>query len=112
MLSLFVYIFSSLFFITGLEDIAKYCPTLEALDVGWCQDVTDNGIIVISLACKKLEYFGLIRCDKVTIDTIEELVPRFPHINYSTFLLESRRLLERARRGFQFGLVSDVKSLG
>ena len=57
---------------------------------------------VISLACKHLDYFGLIRCDKVTQETVEELVLKYPQINYSTFILESRRLLARARReGFQ-----------
>ncbi|XP_053387495.1 uncharacterized protein LOC123542197 [Mercenaria mercenaria] len=89
----------------GLEDIAEYRPTLEALDVGWCQAVTDRGVRVISLACKHLDYFGLIRCDRVTIETIEELVLKYPRINYSTFILESRKLLERARKeGYQFKL--------
>lgn len=82
----------------GLEDIAKYCPTLEGLDVGWCHEISDRGVRVVSLACKKLEYFGLIRCDKVTMETMEELVPKFPRINYSTFMLETRRLLQKARK--------------
>lgn len=94
-----------MFIYSGLEDIAKYRPTLEALDVGWCQEVTDHGVRVMSLACKHLDYFGLIRCDRVTVETIEELVLKYPRINYSTFILESRRLLERARNeGYQFDL--------
>ncbi|KAL4216584.1 hypothetical protein ACF0H5_024307 [Mactra antiquata] len=90
---------------TGLKDIAKYCPLLEALDIGWCQGVTDHGVRVISNSCKHLEYFGLIRCDQVTIETVEELEQSNPHINYSTFVSESRRLFERAKReGYRFEL--------
>ncbi|XP_052265024.1 uncharacterized protein LOC127867723 [Dreissena polymorpha] len=87
----------------GLEAIAKHCTCLESLDIGWCQSVTDPGIRVVSLACKILEYFGLIRCDQITSETIDELVVEHPHINYSTFLLDSKRLFEKARReGYKF----------
>jgi hypothetical protein len=33
-----------LFSFIGLEDIAKYCPNLETLDVGWCQEETCSGV--------------------------------------------------------------------
>ena len=88
-----------------MEKIAEFRPTLEALDVGWCQDITDHGVCVISDACPHLDYFGLIRCDQVTVETVEQLVLKYPRVNYSTFVLESRRLLERAQReGFMFGV--------
>jgi hypothetical protein len=92
-----------LFSFIGLEDIAMYCPNSEALDVGWCQEVTDSGVRVISLSCKYLNYFG----HRVTLETIEELALKHPSINYSIFILESRRLLERARNeGYQFKLLN------
>lgn len=92
-----------MYIITGLEALAKHCPTLEALDVGWCQDITDVGIRLVSSQCLKLNYLGLIRCDKVTMETIESLALAYPRINYSTFVLESRRVLERARKeGYKF----------
>lgn len=71
--------------------------------MGWCQEITDAGIKLVSEKCLKLNYLGLIRCDKVTMETIELLALTYPRINYSTFILESRRLLERARKeGYKF----------
>ncbi|XP_061180559.1 uncharacterized protein LOC133189168 [Saccostrea echinata] len=86
-----------------LGEIGKYTKTLKNLDIGWCQAVTDNGIRNLSATCTSLRYLGLIRCDAVTADAVEELVAQYPHITYSTFILESKKLIERARReGFMF----------
>lgn len=58
---------------------------------------------MLSMSCPSLRYLGLIRCDQVTAETMEHLVVHYPHINYSTFILESKKLLDRARReGFNF----------
>ncbi|KAL3885400.1 hypothetical protein ACJMK2_025463 [Sinanodonta woodiana] len=87
----------------GLKNLAKYRPNLEALDIAWCQLVTITGVKALSEACPKLSYLGLIKCDNVQNESMEELVVQFPHIKYSTFMLESRHLIDRARReGFQF----------
>lgn len=90
-------------YFVGLAALAEHCATLEALDVGWCQEVTDAGIELVSANCFRLSYFGLIRCDKVTVETVETLAQKYPRISYSTFILESQRLLERARKdGYKF----------
>ncbi|KAK3595438.1 hypothetical protein CHS0354_003433 [Potamilus streckersoni] len=87
----------------GLKNLAKYRPNLEALDIAWCRMVTIKGVKALSEACPKLVYLGLIKCDNVQNDAMDELVVQFPHIKYSTFILESRRVIDRARReGFQF----------
>ncbi|XP_062566101.1 uncharacterized protein LOC134228457 [Saccostrea cucullata] len=86
-----------------LGEVGKYTKTLKNLDIGWCQEVTDDGIRNLSATCSSLRYLGLIRCDAVTADAVEELVAQYPHITYSTFILESKKLIERARReGFMF----------
>ncbi|WAR29783.1 FXL17-like protein [Mya arenaria] len=90
----------------GIAAVATNCPFLKCLDIGWCQDITDIGVKSVTSQCAYLEYLGLIRCDKVTLATMEQLVLKYPRVNFSTFILESRRLLERARRE---GYVFDVE---
>lgn len=86
-----------------MSEVGKYTKTLKNLDIGWCQEVTDDGIRTLSATCQSLRYLGLIRCDAVTADAVEELVAKYPQITYSTFILESKKLIERARReGFVF----------
>lgn len=86
-----------------MSEVGKYTKTLKNLDIGWCQEVTDDGIRTLSTTCQSLRYLGLIRCDAVTADAVEELVAKYPQITYSTFILESKKLIERARReGFVF----------
>lgn len=75
-----------------------YAHNLEHLDVAWCSDITDAGVIYVSGACQFLRYLGFMRCGQVTMETIEQLVSQYPHIQYSNFVLESRRLLERAEK--------------
>lgn len=86
-----------------MNEVGKLTKTLKNLDIGWCQAVTDDGIRSLSATCQSLRYLGLIRCDAVTADAVEELVAKYPQITYSTFILESKKLIERARReGFMF----------
>ncbi|XP_077993624.1 F-box/LRR-repeat protein 17-like [Glandiceps talaboti] len=87
----------------ALIDIGRFSRSITHIDVGWCQGVTDRGTTAISETCKQLEHLGLTRCDRVQHKTVEELVTRFPRIHYSTFLLDSKRLIDEARRhGFVF----------
>ena len=82
--------------VSGLHYIAQHGAHLERLDVAWCSDITDQGIIEISAACPKLRYLGIMRCGLITMATVEQLLQRHPSIQYSNFELDSRRLLGRA----------------
>ena len=82
--------------VSGLHYIAQHGAHLERLDVAWCSDITDHGIIEISAACPKLRYLGIMRCGLITMATVEQLLQRHPSIQYSNFELDSRRLLGRA----------------
>ena len=82
--------------VIGMHYIAQYAKNLERLDVAWCADITDAGIIEISDACPKLRYLGIMRCGLITMTTVEQLLQRHPTIQYSNFELDSRRLLGRA----------------
>ncbi|XP_046559139.1 F-box/LRR-repeat protein 17-like [Haliotis rubra] len=80
-----------------LEYIGRYSKTVERVDVAWCGEITDNGVRAISETCKSLRYLGLMRCGQVTMETVDELILLHPQIHYSNFVLESRKLLQRAR---------------
>ncbi|XP_048251581.1 F-box/LRR-repeat protein 17-like isoform X1 [Haliotis rufescens] len=80
-----------------LEYIGRYSKTVERVDVAWCGEITDDGVRAISETCKSLRYLGLMRCGQVTMETVDELIPLYPQIHYSNFVLESRKLLQRAR---------------
>ncbi|XP_033726295.1 F-box/LRR-repeat protein 17-like [Pecten maximus] len=93
---------------TGLEFLGRYSQRLEHLDIGWCHAVTDAGVQFVSENCPALRYIGLIRCDQVTAEGIEDLLDKYPRITYSTFILESRKIIEMARmQGFQFPANND-----
>ena len=84
--------------------IAQHGTHLERLDVAWCADITDQGLIEISAACPKLRYLGIMRCGLITMATVEQLLQRHPSIQYSNFELDSRRLLGRAaEEGYRAG---------
>ncbi|XP_061409395.1 F-box/LRR-repeat protein 17 [Lethenteron reissneri] len=76
--------------------IGRFSASIETVDVGWCQEITDHGAIEISRTSRSLAYLGLMRCDKVSEDTVEELVQRYPRIVYSTMLQDCKRTLARA----------------
>ncbi len=78
--------------------LGTHCTTVETVDVGWCSNITDDGALKISETCSTLRYLGMTRCDRVTVPTLEYLVEKYPHVHYSTFLLDARRLLDKARR--------------
>ncbi|XP_002736348.1 F-box/LRR-repeat protein 17-like [Saccoglossus kowalevskii] len=87
----------------ALISIGKHSHSITHVDVGWCHGITDRGVREISSTCTQLKYLGLTRCDQVQHSTVENLVKQSPHIHYSTFLLDSKRLLDEAKKkGFVF----------
>ena len=81
--------------------IGANSPNLEHLDISWCTNITGHGAIFVSEHCLRLKYLGLIRCNKVSDTVVEKMVTEHPSIHYSTFLLDSKRLIDKAReQGF------------
>lgn len=98
-----LYVVSCIITNTGLEHLGQHCKHLRHLDLGWCRSISDDGVQFVSEHCPTLRYIGLIRCDQVTVERTEDLVKRFPHIHYSTFILDARKIIQMARsQGFQF----------
>ncbi|MBN3297867.1 FXL17 protein, partial [Amia calva] len=80
----------------ALIAIGQYSTTIETVDAGWCKEITDQGATQIAKSSKSLRYLGLMRCDKVNEETVEQLVQHYPHITFSTVMQDCKRTLERA----------------
>ncbi|XP_034288609.1 F-box/LRR-repeat protein 17 [Pantherophis guttatus] len=91
----------------ALIAIGRYSMTIETVDVGWCKEITDQGATQIAQTSKSLRYLGLMRCDKVSEVTVEQLVQQHPHITFSTVLQDCKRTLERA---YQMGWIPSMSS--
>ncbi|XP_040095434.1 F-box/LRR-repeat protein 17 [Oryx dammah] len=91
----------------ALVAIGRYSMTIETVDVGWCKEITDQGATLIAQSSKSLRYLGLMRCDKVSEVTVEQLVQQYPHITFSTVLQDCKRTLERA---YQLGWTPGVSA--
>ncbi|XP_078579953.1 F-box/LRR-repeat protein 17-like [Branchiostoma floridae x Branchiostoma japonicum] len=82
----------------ALTSIGKYSHSLETVDVGHCPSITDAGSAFISQNCRTLRYLGLMRCDAVREETVDELVEKHPQIHFSTLMLDCKRILAQAQQ--------------
>ncbi|KAF7695240.1 F-box/LRR-repeat protein 17 isoform X1 [Silurus meridionalis] len=80
----------------ALIAIGQYSSTIETVDAGWCKEITDQGATQIAKSSKSLRYLGLMRCDKVSEETVERLVLQYPQIVFSTVMQDCKRTLEMA----------------
>lgn len=75
----------------ALNFMAEKGHSLVHIDIGHNKKVTDAGVRVVSEKCPNLDYFGLMSCKLVKEQAVNELVKRFPHIMYSTFMQDAKR---------------------
>ena len=78
--------------------MGTYCKNLAHVDVAWCVDITDLGVIQFSESCTTLKYLCLTRCDQVNDDTTLDLCDKYPNVEYSTMYLDCQRLIAEAQR--------------
>lgn len=50
----------------GLAFLAMASPSLQTLNLGWCQQLTDVGIASLSIGVPKLKRLDLTYCHKIT----------------------------------------------
>lgn len=93
-----IYLVSTAVTDRALTLLAERGRNLKRVDVGYTK-VTGAGVRKISELCRTLQYLGLMRCDLVIEDDVEELALVYPHITYSTFVQDTKRLLQKAQAG-------------
>ncbi|KAI8570336.1 hypothetical protein RHMOL_Rhmol01G0026700 [Rhododendron molle] len=50
----------------GLAMIGNRCPNLQYLDIGFCKEVTDKGVMEVVTNCQRLRDINLIGCEKLS----------------------------------------------
>ena len=61
--------------------MAKNCPQLTSLDIGWCERVSDQGIAGLVEGCTKLTELNLSYCEAVTSKGVVEIARHCPAIH-------------------------------
>ncbi|XP_077975819.1 F-box/LRR-repeat protein 17-like [Styela clava] len=81
----------------ALVIMGKKGKKISVIDIGYTK-VTGFGARYVSENCACLEYLGLIRCDSVPEEEVEKLVVEYPHIMYSTFIQDTKRMFAKIER--------------
>lgn len=79
----------------GLCIMGQKGKKLNRIDIGYTK-VTEIGARIVSENCPCLNYLGLMRCDQIKEEEVEKLIVEYPHITYSTFIQDTKRLLKKA----------------
>ena len=53
--------------------VSKQCPKLKEIEISGC-GVTDEGIKLLSLSCKKLQYLDVSFCGKISFEGLKFVV--------------------------------------
>ncbi|CAK8684647.1 unnamed protein product [Clavelina lepadiformis] len=91
----FVYFGSMKITDVGMDYLAKYGKNLYKINVPYT-GVTHKGAENVCKNLPKLTHVGMTRCDSADEDELELLVQRYPHISFSTFRQDAKRMLMRA----------------
>lgn len=66
-----------------LSSLGRYNANLIALDISWCVNVTDTGVVAVARGCRGLRVFQFKGARKLThegIGAVAALCPRLSHI--------------------------------
>ena len=58
--------------------LARHCFGLHSVDLSFCDEITDEGIIALSRHCRGLQMVNLDSCAKITDAAVAELADRCP----------------------------------
>lgn len=90
----YIFLISTAITDEALYTMAKKGNSLVHIDVGHTK-VTEAGVRVVSENCPALTFFGLMTCKSLEEFHVDVLADEFPHIRYSTFLQDAKRLFEK-----------------
>lgn len=80
---------------TALQAIGHYCNELQSLNLGWCENVTDVGVMSLAYGCPDLRTLDLCGCVLITDDSVIALANRCPHLR-SLGLYYCQNITDRA----------------
>ncbi|KAG0488081.1 hypothetical protein HPP92_006892 [Vanilla planifolia] len=79
----------------ALQAIAVNCRQLQSLNLGWCEDITDEGVICLALGCPDLRAIDLCGCLLITDESVVALANGCPHLR-SLGLYYCQNITDRA----------------
>lgn len=79
----------------ALQALGRYCSQLQSLNLGWCENVSDAGVMSLAYGCPDLRILDLCGCVQITDDSVVALANRCPHLR-SLGLYYCRNITDRA----------------
>ncbi|XP_030501294.2 F-box protein SKP2B [Cannabis sativa] len=64
----------------ALQAIGRYCNQLQSLNLGWCDNVSDVGVMSLAYGCPDLRTVDLCGCVLITDDSVIALANRCVHL--------------------------------
>ncbi|KAL4032569.1 hypothetical protein IC575_005648 [Cucumis melo] len=80
---------------TALQAIGQYCNHLQSVNLGWCENVTDVGVMSLAYGCPDLRTLDLCGCVLITDDSVIALANMCPHLR-SLGLYYCQNITDRA----------------
>lgn len=79
----------------SLQAIARNCGHLQSLNLGWCDNVTDEGVTRLASGCPDLRALDLCGCVLITDESVIALASGCPHLR-SLGLYYCQNITDRA----------------
>ncbi|KAI5597470.1 hypothetical protein POPTR_002G074700v4 [Populus trichocarpa] len=79
----------------ALQAIGRNCSQLQSLNLGWCENVSDVGVMSLAYGCPDIRTLDLCGCVCITDDSVIALANRCPHLR-SLCLYYCRNITDRA----------------
>ncbi|KAK4793222.1 hypothetical protein SAY86_023657 [Trapa natans] len=79
----------------ALQSIGRNCSRLQSLNLGWCDNVSDDGVVSLAFGCPHLRVLDLCGCVRITDDSVIALANRCPHLT-SLGLYYCQNITDRA----------------
>ncbi|KAJ6954199.1 F-box protein SKP2A-like isoform X2 [Populus alba x Populus x berolinensis] len=81
--------------VNNLQAIGRNCSQLQSLNLGWCENVGDVGVMSLAYGCPDLRTLDLCGCVCITDDSVIALANRCPRLR-SLCLYYCRNITDRA----------------
>ncbi|KAF5749087.1 hypothetical protein HS088_TW04G01049 [Tripterygium wilfordii] len=94
----------------ALQAIGRNCCQLQYLNLGWCENVTDIGVMSLAYGCPNLRSLDLCSCVLITDDSVIALANRCPHLR-SLGLYYCRNITDRAMYSLVQSRVKNKESM-
>ncbi|KAK4801332.1 hypothetical protein SAY86_021819 [Trapa natans] len=79
----------------ALQAIGRNCCQLQSLNLGWCENVSDVGVMSLAFGCPQLRVLDLCGCVRITDDSVIALVNGCPNLT-SLGLYYCQNITDRA----------------